>query len=85
MSKDFHINEIEEGCLIKSLMDSISSPQGSNLSKFKHRLAEFNCFFDVSCQRDACECFVSILNILHIATKKNLIDDDSSSAVHVDK
>ena len=60
-------------------MDSISSLQGGNLSKFKYRLAESNCFFDGSCQRDACECFVTVLNILHIATKGNLIDDDSSS------
>ena len=74
-SEGIYINNNREGCLVKILIDSIYDNPDNDLSKFKLQLARFNRFFDGSYQQDAYECFVSILDILHIGTKENLIDD----------
>ena len=52
-----------------ALYDGFESKSSVNLSQFKIDLATHNSFFDGMTQRDAHECFVSIVNILHEGTK----------------
>ena len=77
LTGNVRMNNNAEGSLMKNLMDSIHSNLCNDLSKFKQLLARYDSFFDGSHQQDAYECFVSILDILHRATKENLVDDDS--------
>ena len=74
-----NINNCNEGRIVKALYDGFKSKSSVNLSQFKIDLATHNSFFDGMTQRDAHECFVSIVNILHEGTKSCLIDMDVSS------
>ena len=74
-TEDNNINNNSEGCLVTSLMDSIHANSGHGLAKFKFQLSQFCSFYDGSIQRDAYECFIFILDILHNGTKTNLVHD----------
>ena len=71
-------NRNKEGRLVESLMNCIYSKYSNDLSKFKFQLAQYNRYFDGSCQRDAYQCLIFILTILNIGTKERLIIDDMS-------
>ena len=74
-TEGIHINSNPEGCLVKTLLDTVYSNSNYGLSQFKLQLARFNPFFDGTNQQDAYECLISILDILHLGTKENLVDD----------
>ena len=72
------VNDNPEGRLIRDLSDSVHSASESEMAKFKSNLSSYNQFFDGVIQRDACECFQLILNILHVGTKRSILGLDSS-------
>ena len=73
------INDCNEGRIVKALYDGFKSKSSVNISQFKIDLANHNSFFDGMTQRDAHECFDSIVNILHEGTKSCLVDMNVSS------
>ena len=74
-TEGIHTNSNAEGCLVKILLDNVYSNSNKGLTQFKLQLARFNPFYDGTNQQDAYECFVSILDLLHVGTKENLVDD----------
>ena len=76
LTEHIHTNNDREGRLVKILTDCIYPNGDNDLSNFKHELARYDHFFDGSVQRDAYECFASILKIFHIGTKESLIADN---------
>ena len=73
-------NNNREGCLIKCLLDDFHSNPNSCLLEFKNRLARFDSFFDGCSQRDVLECFTTLMDIMHVGTRENLLGDVSVSA-----
>ena len=70
------INNNKEGVLVDALFKAVYSDTKDGLTLLKILLAEYNSFFDGTHQRDAYECLVKILQILHVGTRQCLINDD---------
>ena len=71
-----NINNNKEGCLVDSLLKTVYTDITDGLSHFKSLLAQYNTFFDGLHQRDAYECLIKIIQILHLGTRQCLIDED---------
>ena len=71
-----NINYNKEGCLVDSLLNSVYTDITDGLIRFKMQLAEYDNFFDGLHQRDAYECLVKIIQILHMGTRQCLTNDD---------
>ena len=84
-NEDIHFNNNAEGCLVKSLVDSIYSDSSDSLSCVKQQLARYNRFFSGFYQQDVTECVGLLMDILHLGTKENLLSLPSSSDAEDDQ
>ena len=74
-----NINNNQEGCLVDILLNAVYSDNKQGLTQFKLKLAQYNSFFDGKHQRDAYECFIKIIQIIHKGTEQCLLGDDMDS------
>ena len=65
-----NINNNREGCLVDILLNAVYSDNEQGLTQFKLKLAQYNSFFDGKLQRDAYECFIKIIQIIHKGTEQ---------------
>ena len=77
---DNFVNNNPEGLLVSSLFISLQSGSEFEMDKIKTNLSNYNQFFDGSVQRDAYECFLRILDVIHKGTKRSILGSDSSLA-----
>ena len=82
---NFNINNNREGCLVKCLVDDMYTNSNCSLSNFKKRLAKYDTFFNGYHQQDALECLTSLMDIIHIGTRENLLGDNSSTGFQDDQ
>ena len=76
-SDSFHINDNREGCMLRCLVDDFQANDANALFNFKSRLAQFDTFFNGQHQQDVLECWTSLVQILHMATRIHLLGDNS--------
>lgn len=84
-NEGIHTNTNREGCLVQCLVDGIYSDSIQSLSLFKTQLARYNSFFDGDLQRDALECWYTMLDVMHIGTKENLLGDANVGGIDDDQ
>ena len=67
------MNGNPEGLLVSSLFISLQSGSEFEMDRIKTNLSNYNQFFDGTVQRDAYECFLRILEVIHKGTKRSSI------------
>ena len=77
LNDSIHTNDNREGCIVKCLVDDIYYNSSTCLVDFKRRLSGLNSFFDGIHQRDVLECFINLMDILHIGTRENLLGNNT--------
>ena len=77
---DNFVNNNPEGLLVSFLFISLQSGLEFEMDKIKTNLSNHNQFFDGSVQRDAYECFLRILDVIHRGTRRSILGSDSNLA-----
>ena len=91
-NNDFSGSDVNPGIegkitsLILDIADNNSLP--TPIIQLKNMLGTFNTILDGRCQQDALECFISILDIIHVGSKFALIEDGDlteNNIISIDK